>query len=273
MVSCPLFEGNLWESSQNHIDDFLSFCQSIGVYDIHTSADLFPLSLHGKVGDWSRRIVSSQIFTGESIFVKFLIDFPPPPIFHHFEFLPESILDPPRCDFFYGPHEQLTCGLFLKAKNEYHTNPSLFMTGLQENNHASRSAIFTGDCKDYCLVMPTNPTFENDLFDAFPFNDDLFEAYPTQDQPVSNEVLLMDESGREDSLNLNSTIPHISHDYSEKDERGDSSGHIGSYVGSSFENPMRIIKILHCRIPSQTHCFSSERLRKSMTIVMSPLHA
>jgi hypothetical protein len=65
--------------------------------------------------------------------------------------------------------------------------------------------------------MPTNPTFENALFDAFPFDDDLFESYPTQDQPVSNEVLLMDESGREDSLNLNSTIPHISHDYSEKD--------------------------------------------------------
>jgi hypothetical protein len=41
MVSCPLFEGNLWESSQNHIDDFLSFCQSIGIYDIHTSAFFF----------------------------------------------------------------------------------------------------------------------------------------------------------------------------------------------------------------------------------------
>jgi len=105
MVSCPLFEGNLWESSQSHINDFLSFCQSIGGYDIHTSADCFPLSLHGKVRDWSRRIVSSQIFTRESIFVNFLINFPPPPIFHHFEFLPESILDHPRCDFFYGPHE------------------------------------------------------------------------------------------------------------------------------------------------------------------------
>jgi len=67
---------------------------------------------------------------GESIFVKFLIDFPPLPIFHHFEFLPESIPNPPRCNFFYGPHEQLTCGLFLKAKNEYHTNPPLFMTSL-----------------------------------------------------------------------------------------------------------------------------------------------
>jgi hypothetical protein len=46
----------------------------------------------------------------------------------------------------------------------------------------------------------------------------------------------MDESGREDFLDLNSTIPHISHDHSEEDERGDSSDHIGSYVGSSFEN-------------------------------------
>jgi hypothetical protein len=173
---------------------------------------------------------------GESIFVKFLIDFPPPPIFHHFEFLPESIPDPPRCDFFYGPHEQLTCGLFLKAKNEYHTNPSLFMMSLQEDNHASHSAIFIEDCKDYCPDMPTNPTSDNALFDAFPFNDDLFEIYPTQDQLVSNKVLFMDESNREDSLDLNSTIPHISHDYSEEDERGDSSGHIGSYVGSSSEN-------------------------------------
>jgi hypothetical protein len=94
-VNCPLFEGNLWESSHNHIDDFLSFCEYIGVYDVHTSADRFPLSLLGKARDWSRCIVSSQIFTRESIFVKFLIDFPPLPIFHHFDFLPESILDPP----------------------------------------------------------------------------------------------------------------------------------------------------------------------------------
>jgi len=84
--------------------------------------------------------------------------------------------------------------------------------------------------------MPTNPTFENSLFDAFPFNDDLFEMYSTRDQLVSNEVLLMDESGREDSLELNSLIPHISHDYPEEYGRWDSSGHIGSYVGSSSEN-------------------------------------
>jgi len=128
MVSYSLFEGKLWESSQSHIDDFLSFYQSIGVHDMQTSADLFSLSLRGKARDWSRRIVSSQIFTRESIFVKLLIDFPPPSIFNHFGFLPESIHDPPLCDFFYGPHEQLTCGLFLKAKNEYHANPSLFMT-------------------------------------------------------------------------------------------------------------------------------------------------
>jgi hypothetical protein len=163
----------------------------------------------------------------------FLIDFPPPHIFHRFEFLPESILDPPRCDFFYGPHEQLTCELFLKAKSEHHTNPSLFMTSLQDNNHASRSVIFTADCKDYSPDMPTHPTFENSLFDSFPFNDDLIEIYPTQDQLVSNEVLLMDESGREDSLELNSTIPHISHDYPKEYGIWDSIGHIGSYVGSS----------------------------------------
>jgi hypothetical protein len=112
MVSCPLFEGNSWEYSQNHIDDFLSFCQSIGVYDIHPSSDIFPLSLRGKARDWSRRIVSSQIFMGESIFIKFLIDFPPLPIFHHFEFLPECICDPPRCNFCNGPHEELTCEFF-----------------------------------------------------------------------------------------------------------------------------------------------------------------
>jgi len=45
----------------------------------------------------------------------------------------------------------------------------------------------------------------------------------------------MDESGREYSLNLNSTIPHISHDYSEKYDRADSRCHIGSYVGPYFE--------------------------------------
>ena len=95
MVSCPLFKDNLWESSHNHIDDFLVFYQSIEVYDIHTSAYIFPLSLHGKARDWSRCIISSQIFTGESIFVKFLINFPPLPIFHHLESLPKRILDPP----------------------------------------------------------------------------------------------------------------------------------------------------------------------------------
>jgi hypothetical protein len=46
----------------------------------------------------------------------------------------------------------------------------------------------------------------------------------------------MDESGREDSLNLNNTIPHISHDHSEDDERGDSMGHIDLYVDSPSEN-------------------------------------
>ena len=81
---------------------------------------------------------------GESIFVKFLIDFPPPPIFHHFEFLPESIPGPPRCDFLYGPHEKLACGLFLKDNNEYHTNPSLFMMSLHEDNHASHSDFHRG---------------------------------------------------------------------------------------------------------------------------------
>ena len=116
------------------------------------------------------------------------------------------------------------------------TQIPLFMTSLQEDNHASRSAIFIEDSKDYCPDMPTNPTSDNGLFDSFPFNDDLFEIYPTQDQLVSNEVLFMDESNREDSLDLNSTIPHISHDYFEEDERGDSSGHIGSCVGSSSEN-------------------------------------
>jgi len=104
------------------------------------------------------------------------------------------------------------------------------MTSLQKDNHASHSVIFTEDCKDYCPDMPTNPTSDNALFDAF------FETYHTQDQLVSNEVIFMDESGTEDSLDLNSTIPHISHDYSEEDERGDSRGHIGSYVGSSSEN-------------------------------------
>jgi hypothetical protein len=69
--------------------------------------------------------------------------------------------------------------------------------------------------------MPTNPTFENALFNAFPFDDDLFEAYPTQDQLVSNKVLLIDEYGREDFLELNSTIPRISHDYPKEYGRGD----------------------------------------------------
>jgi hypothetical protein len=109
------------------------------------------------------------------------------------------------------------------------------MMSLQEDNHASRSVISIGDCKDYCLDMPTNPTSDNALFDAFPFNDDLFEIYPTQDQLVSNEVIFMDESSREDSLDLNSTIPHISHDHVEDDEIGDSRGHIYSYVDSPYE--------------------------------------
>jgi hypothetical protein len=126
--------------------------------------------------------------------------------------------------------------LFLKAKNEYHTNPSLFMTSLQEDDHASSSAIFTEYCKDYCPDMPTNPISENALFDAFPFNDYLFEIYPTQDKLVSNELIFMDESDRENSLDLNSTIPHISHDHSEDDERGDSRGHIDSYVDSPSKN-------------------------------------
>ena len=53
--------------------------------------------------------------------------------------------------------------------------------------------IFTEDCKYYCPDIPTNPTSDNALLDAFPFNDDLFEIYPTQDQLVSNEVIFMDE--------------------------------------------------------------------------------
>jgi hypothetical protein len=92
---------------------------------MHNYVDIFPLSISGKAGDGFGHIVSIQIFTGESIFVKFLINFPPLPIFHHFEFIPESIPDPPQCDFFYGPQEQLTCGLFLKDKNESHKTLSL----------------------------------------------------------------------------------------------------------------------------------------------------
>jgi len=64
--------------------------------------------------------------------------------------------------------------------------------------------------------MPTNPTLDNALFDSFPFNDDLFEIHPTQDQLMSNDVFFMDESDREDSLDLNSIIPHISHDHFEE---------------------------------------------------------
>jgi hypothetical protein len=46
----------------------------------------------------------------------------------------------------------------------------------------------------------------------------------------------MDESDREDSLDLNRTIPHISHDHTKDDERGDSRGHVDSYVDSLSQN-------------------------------------
>jgi hypothetical protein len=38
------------------------------------------------------------------------------------------------------------------------------------------------------------------------------------------------------SLDLNSTIPRISHDHDEDDERGNSRGHIDSYVYSLSKN-------------------------------------
>ena len=46
------------------------------------------------------------------------------------------------------------------------------MTSLQEDDRASSSAIFTEYCKDYCPDIHTNPTSDNALFDASPFNDD-----------------------------------------------------------------------------------------------------
>jgi hypothetical protein len=85
--------------------------------------------------------------------------------------------------------------------------------------------------------MPTSPTSDKALFDAFPFNEDLFDIYPTQNQLVSNEVLFLDESVGEASLDLHSTIPNISHDHYKENERGDLRGDIDSYVESPSEDP------------------------------------
>jgi hypothetical protein len=46
MVGCPLFEGYPWESSCDHINKFIQFCQFVGVQDDYTSSDSFPLTLH-----------------------------------------------------------------------------------------------------------------------------------------------------------------------------------------------------------------------------------
>jgi len=111
------------------------------------------------------------------------------------------------------------------------------MMSLQEDNHASHSVIFSEDCKDYYHDIPTSPTFEKSLFDVFPLNEDLFDIYHTQDKLMSNEVLFLDEYVGEASLDLHSTIPDISHDHFEENERGDLRGDIDSYVESPSEDP------------------------------------
>ena len=54
---------------------------------------------------------------------------------------------------------------------------------------------------------------------------------------MSNEVLFLDKSVGEDSLDLHSTIPDISHDHFEENERGDLRVDIDSYVESPSEDP------------------------------------
>jgi hypothetical protein len=114
-------------------------------------------------------------------------------------------------------------------------NHHLFLNS-QEDNHTPSTALSVEVCDDSYPDQPTHLTSDKYLFDVFPFNEDLFDIYPTQDQLVSNEVFFLDESSREDSLDLNSTIPHMSHDHSEENERGDSRSDIDSYVESLFEN-------------------------------------
>lgn len=91
IIGCPIFDGNSWDYSPHHIDDLFTFCQSIGVYNILNSYHLFPHSLHGKEKDWYKSITPNPNFVRENIFIKKIIDFPPPP--NHFEFFLELLCD------------------------------------------------------------------------------------------------------------------------------------------------------------------------------------
>jgi hypothetical protein len=94
MVGCPLFEGYPWESSRDHVNKFIQFCQSVGVQDVYTASDIFPLTLHGQAGDWYRFITPNPNLVGKTIFTKFISDFPSPPISQYFEslrFYPSSM--------------------------------------------------------------------------------------------------------------------------------------------------------------------------------------
>jgi len=178
----PFFEDYPWESSHNHVNKFIRFCQSVGVQYVYTASKIFPRSLHGQERQWYKLISPNPNLVGKTIFTKFICDFPYPPI-------------PLQCEFCSGPHVQSTCRFFIESKKAYHANPYLFLNG-QENNFISHDilSINLGLCNESFSyesshIIPDHVT----SFDAFPFDDTFFENHFEQDHILSDEIVLEDK--------------------------------------------------------------------------------
>jgi hypothetical protein len=46
MHEFPFFEGFPWGYSHDNVNEFIQFCQSVGVLDVYISFENFPLFLH-----------------------------------------------------------------------------------------------------------------------------------------------------------------------------------------------------------------------------------
>jgi hypothetical protein len=185
MVGCPIFEGYPWEYSCDHVNKFIQFCQFVGVQDVYTYSDIFPLSLRGKARDWYRFITPNPNLAGKAIFTKFITDFPSPLIFPHFELFPEILPTPPQCDFFNGPHEKMTLILFLESKQAYQENPYLFLNS-QENNFAPHDSLSKtpGVCEEHFSYEFSHVIHDHEvLFVAphIPLTDDYSEESEIED--------------------------------------------------------------------------------------------